>query len=157
MARVYIDKDPFWFVDELHTKMHDGYEPTQEDIDEVIRLMNIISDALKPVILDWVEWMVDVVRAVREVMEYLPEDVQEKFGMYGVPIIMPESGQPVQEPEPEKPMPHPHTTFGSNYMFTTIPAEWFYNINNYRFPVFDEEGSAPPTQDQSRLDRGTED
>lgn len=157
MARVYIDNGAFWFVDELHTKMHDGYEPTQEDIDEVIRLMNIVSEALKPVIMDWIEWMVQVVAAVRELMQYLPDDVREQLETYGVPIVTPEGGQPVSESEPEEPRAHPHQTVGPNYIFTTIPPGWFATMNNYSFPVFDEEGSAPPTQDRGRLDRGTED
>lgn len=156
MGRLYIDKDPFWFINELHSKMHEGYEPTQEDIDEVVRLINIIADALRPVIMEWIEAMEHFVRYIQENLEYLSPEVQEKLEVYGKPIVTAEAGVE-QEPEPEEPMPHPHTTWGTNYVFSYIPpgyrSSWI-DQEPAPFPTFPSVGDTT-TIDLS-LDRGTE-
>jgi hypothetical protein len=157
---MYLGNDPFKFIHELRMKVMDGHEPTQEEIDECMRIMGILTDALRPVFGAWLDALNAFVNEVIEMMDLLPEEIQECLKMYGTPIIVPESGVEQKEPEPEKPMGHPHTAFRGADQYIFIPAD--YTPYYARFTTMDMDFKTVPPETfslitgQSGLDEGTE-
>jgi len=168
VKRTWINPDPFQFISELHDKMHDGYEPTQEDIDEVVRLMQIVFDVLKPILDEWIEAINHFFNYIVENLEYMDPEIREKLEAHGKPIVTHEAGVEQKEPEPEKPMGHPHTSYAPGIQYVYIPPDYkpFYDrmpqegdeikITFSETPHFNEQARARIDEISRRLDRGTE-
>jgi len=153
----------FDFIHELYNKVHDGgYEPTQEDIEECARIMQIIIEALRPVMEAMVDIAHDVVHTLIDWYASLPEEIREGLKPYMEPMVVIEEGVDKSEPEPEA-RPHfsePVFTVRRDQPNYIPPGQWGtpHQGIDFGFIFIDSEDPGYAGRDdgiRGRLDRGS--